>query len=825
MSVRKCLIGKVEAGTLTRDQMGEIEDRLRRYEEKNRRGMNEEQAQALAAKQAMEAFTKEKATKARQTKMRMARRADLLKNKEQYGENGYRWLLSELDIDPWARNSAAPVSNLQEIHRNRAFGMMNDLLTTFRPRLAGLRRPRAGIDDVVRELHGQNTGLESAKEMAEGFRSAAKYVWTEFNRVAGDTIPWREDWAMPHIHDPVKVGSVSAEQWADEIIPLLNRDKMLDHSTGQALSDTELRTMLRDTYESIRTHGMNDKVPGTPGGSSIANRRSDARMLQFKDGDAWLQYSQKYGAGDPLDTMVGYVQSMARDIGLMEKFGPNPKNEVQSLKDIIAIEDARKPVPQNRKGYAKAEYQKTLARAVDNTYATLAGSHATPVNGLWAGVMSGARNLLSAALLQRAFLSAVTDLNGQRIARRMVGLPETKVLANIVRNLRSSLKDDQQLALHLGLGSDSWTQTASGMARFVGDVAGPEWTRRLSDFTMRATLLTPWTQGGKNVVGMDLYSFLHRNAGKAFDALPAELKTEFSRFGIGSEYWDVIRKADPLEASNGARYVNPLEVMKDERLGREAATRLQNMEVTLQRIAVIEASPRVRAAMIGDTKPGTLTGEALRSFGLFKNFPLTQMHLQMFNAVQSRAGRGQFSRAKMAANIIIGSAAFGGLAFQIKEIQNGRDPMNMEDPKFWAAAMMQGGGLSLFGDYLFADQNRFGKGWWASLAGPTVDFLDDVSKLTLGNVQEVLKGKDTHLPKELVSFAGKYLPGGKFWYWGLAFQRLVLDQLDMAADPKAYRRFQQQEQQYLKERHQRYWWKKGKTEPDRAPDLGAAAGP
>jgi len=823
MSVIKCIRGKVATGKLTKEQGAEIEDRLRRYEEKNRRGMNPEQAEALAAKQAEEAFTKEKATKARQTRLSIARQADLNLSRQQYQGDGYRWLLSEMDVDPWGKNNSPNVFNLQEIHRNRAFSMMNDLLTTFRPQLAGLKRPRAGMDDVVRELHGQSTGLSTAKEMAEGFRAAAKYLWTEFNRFSGDTIAWRDDWAMPHLHDAVKVGGVAPDQWIDTVMPLLNREKMVDFSTGQAMSDAELRTMLRDVYEGIRTHGMDDMTPGSVGGRSVGNRRSDPRMLQFKDGDAWLKYNEQFGSSDPYDVMLGYVHSMSRDIGLMEKFGPNPKAMVQTMKDVVAIDNAKKGPPIGRKGYKASEYKKTLARGVDNTYAVISGAAGVPINGFWAGMAAGTRNFISAALLQRAFLSAVTDINGQRIAMRMVGMPEAKALTNIVRNLKGAMVEDQQVALHLSLGADSWTQVASGMARFTGDVEGPEWTRRLADTTMRATLLTPWTQGGKNVFGMDFYSWLYRNSSKGFDALPADLRGEMQRFGINSEYWDVIRAAEPYTASNGAKYVNPISVHGIAGLGREASTRMQNMQLTLQRMAVIEASPRVRAAMMGGTLHGTLPGEIMKSIGTFKNFPLTLMHMQLFNGVLSRNGNA--NKAKMMANVVIGSMLFGALAYQAKEIYtSGRDPMDMTDPRFWAAAMAQGGGLGIFGDFIFADQNRFGRGFKETVAGPVMDLFNDVIGLTLGNAQEFIAGKDTHFVKEAARVAGKYFPLGKYWYWGLAFQRKVLDQLDEAVDPKAHTRFRRQERQYLKDRKQKYWWKPGRTAPKRAPDLGAATG-
>src|ERR1044072_7541972 len=124
MSVRKCIIGKVESGKLTKEQGDEVLNTISKYEQKNRRGMNEEQAEAIAAQQAMETMDKEKARKARQTKMNLVRQANLLKGKAEYGGDGYRWILSELDVDPWAKTASVPVKNLQEMHRNNAFAMM-----------------------------------------------------------------------------------------------------------------------------------------------------------------------------------------------------------------------------------------------------------------------------------------------------------------------------------------------------------------------------------------------------------------------------------------------------------------------------------------------------------------------------------------------------------------------------------------------------------------------------------------------------------------------------------------------------------------------------
>jgi hypothetical protein len=46
-------------------------------------------------------------------------------------------------------------------------------------------------------------------------------------------------------------------------------------------------------------------------------------------------------------------------------------------------------------------------------------------------------------------------------------------------------------------------------------------------------------------------------------------------------------------------------------------------------------------------------------------------------------------------------------------------PKNPEKPKTWLAALMQSGGAGIYGDFLFAQANRFGNGPLETIAGPT----------------------------------------------------------------------------------------------------------
>jgi len=166
----------------------------------------------------------------------------------------------------------------------------------------------------------------------------------------------------------------------------------------------------------------------------------------------------------------------------------------------------------------------------------------------------------------------------------------------------------------------------------------------------------------------------------------------------------------------------------------------------------------------------------------------------------------------------------GALALQLKEMAKGRDPRPMEGPEFWGAAFMQGGGLGIYGDFLFSDLNRFDRGLSETIAGPVVGFANDVRKLTIGNIIEAAQGEDTKIASEMISFAQRYTPGASLWYARLGLERMLFDQMKLWADPKAKQKMRNTKRKYAREYGQDYWWSPGKMQPTRGPDVGKMFG-
>jgi hypothetical protein len=88
-------------------------------------------------------------------------------------------------------------------------------------------------------------------------------------------------------------------------------------------------------------------------------------------------------------------------------------------------------------------------------------------------------------------------------------------------------------------------------------------------------------------------------------------------------------------------------------------------------------------------------------------------------------------------------------------------------------------------------------------------------------VQELLAGKDTNFTKEAVKFGTKYLPFSSLWYGRLALERLLLENIQKWADPKAAQKMREIQTKYKRETGQDYWWEPGDVAPERLPEASA----
>ena len=818
MSFRKCIDDGVAAGELSSEKADEIKNLFGDLEVQYNKQMGFAAASSKAAidtSAAIKKISKEKKRRAMLqaktwTKIRM--HMDTFKTATGV-RNKYKATADIFEQSVTSKFNS--VAQVQAAIRSRATAKMDTFLGTFKRNIVGETRNKAQLKNVISEVFKPgSTDDVAARQMAEAWGQAAEYLRKRFNS-AGGAIPNRKDWGMPQFHNAIAIAAAGFTSWRDSILPKLDVGKMIDEQTGLPFSPQKLELVLNDVFETIRTNGQNKSKPGKfAGNQSFASRHQDHRFLVFKDADNWMKYQEEFGNPNAFDVMMAHIDNMSRDIALMEIMGPDPKTTLRFMKDTLTKEASLS-------GDAKQMNSASKANAfLDDLYSATVGTNNAPVDGVLATTMAGTRNVLQSAQLGSAAIAAITDANFGRIARTMNGLPQTKMVSNLLKIMNPlSLEEKGKLAIRIGLTAEGWSTLAAGQMRYVGEMSGPEVTRRISDFVMRASLLSPWTQAGRWSFGMEYLGFLADNVNLKFNDLPANMQKSMDHYNIGADKWDIIRNT-PLYDYEGAKFLRAedIEARADisPDLARDLATNLSVMIDTETNFAVPSSSLRGRVALTGDARPGTIAGELTRSFAMYKNFGITLVNTHIMRGLAQPTGRG---KGAYFADLMISTTLMGALAMQLKEMAKGRDPRPMDTAEFWGAAFMQGGGLGIYGDFMFGNVNRYGGGLAETVAGPVIGFANDVSQLTVGNIMQAVQGDDTNAASEFIGFAGRYTPGSSLWYARLGLERLIIDQGKLWVDPDTKTKMRRQVSKYRTQYGQKYWWSPGSATPQRGPDV------
>ena len=448
-----------------------------------------------------------------------------------------------------------------------------------------------------------------------------------------------------------------------------------------------------------------------------------------------------------------------------------------------------------------------------------------PVNMGVANVMASTRNVISAASLGAALFSSISDAGFGQAARMRVGMGLGK--ANFGRLLATVAKDmipgmTRREAVRAGLGLDSAIDFMHRKAKEERGMDGRGWSGFMADRVLTMGGLSPWTQAGKHLFGLDLMGSFADVSGTAFAQLPKQMQKALERHGFDAASWDQVRVAQKYEPKDGVFYLRPVEV--EAAAGRDLADRYLAMILRETRYAVPETTVRSRSVVTNRMRPGTGVGEVLRSMGQFKGFGIAVAQLYVMRmARELRAGDA--SAAREVAALVITSAFLGTIAMALKDVKDGRDPRKWFDEKtyldwqMWGAAMLQAGGLGIYGDFLFSNTGRHGGSFKNTIAGPLMDRVDNVLGLTVGNASQALRGEKSNMGREVSKAIRQNVPGSNLWYINLLWQRVLMDSLQKQMDPEAYAQFRRQIQTRQKDYKQEFWWRPGETAPSRAPNM------
>ncbi|HKJ95396.1 MAG TPA: hypothetical protein VKA32_07185, partial [Gammaproteobacteria bacterium] len=160
--------------------------------------------------------------------------------------------------------------------------------------------------------------------------------------------------------------------------------------------------------------------------------------------------------------------------------------------------------------------------------------------------------------------------------------------------------------------------------------------------------------------------------------------------------------------------------------------------------SVLIAPVIARPTLLQGKRPGTVDGKFLRHVMLFKSVTATVLQRVLarelhgrsdvvdasFSDTLGRALRNGSGEMTGFAQLMVWNTIFGYGAMTAKDLAKGRTPRDPNDAKTWMAPMVQGGGLGIYGDFLFGEvENRYGGGFVSTLMGPTAGSVNDVAGL------------------------------------------------------------------------------------------------
>jgi hypothetical protein len=326
-----------------------------------------------------------------------------------------------------------------------------------------------------------------------------------------------------------------------------------------------------------------------------------------------------------------------------------------------------------------------------------------------------------------------------------------------------------------------------------------------------------WTSRMRTSAAFGMSHHMALQSGRGWSALGDEYQRVLGLYGLGEAEWKVIAQSSAKHV-DGKAYIVP-EGLRDASddvmrgyVGQAAGTRELNgarreLEDKLRtyftdqtETLALEPDAKTRAIVLQGSRPGTWTGEFFRFAMQFKSFAAAFTQRILGREIYGRgydgdslwgALRNGNGEMKGLARLLVTTTLMGYASMSLKDLAKGKTPRDpTESPggaaKVFASAMLQGGGLGIYGDFLFGQASRMGSGTIESLAGPVISTAGRVIDL----YHKALAGDD--VAARAVNEALNNTPFANLFYTRAAMNHLFLYELQETLNPGYLRRMERQ---------------------------------
>lgn len=404
---------------------------------------------------------------------------------------------------------------------------------------------------IVKEALGENSGNAEAKKAWLQIKGMLDKVIEDHRRYGGDVsklegwLPQKMDmfkvagpmfdWSQWSITGPKKLSQFERRAlWVDDAMKHINREKYVDLD-GNLLDDAKMRTFLENAWDTLSTDG-GVKAGKSEHASSIANRHKQHRQLHWKNSDSYIAMMDKYGAGNVLDQISSHVQSMSKEMALMERFGPNARHTIDSL-----LEEAR--LLDNKAG----EFDLKKSRLVENIADSFMGLGSEIANVDVHKFFRTIHDINTSTLLGSILTSQLVDNATALATARALGMSMTEWGIHKTAFYGSSEMKDFARSAGVALSS-----MIDKNARFGDSMTSNGFWGKAASGVMKAS-------------GSNLFTGMHRDAFATFildqvggmtrkydwDTMPQGSREMLEGKGITKQEWDIYRLADTNKTYGG----------------------------------------------------------------------------------------------------------------------------------------------------------------------------------------------------------------------------------------------------------------------------------
>lgn len=621
------------------------------------------------------------------------------------------------------------------------------------------------------------------------------------------------------MHNPEILKSAGFAKWRDDLAKYgIDLPRTFGPEFATSATPDEIEMALQMIYDNLisgrqvkdlpvgpevdMTTSLNPKQGDRNVGVNVAKQVSQRRVVHFQNAKGWGGYNAEYGHGSLMDSVLWTLERGAKTAALLERLGTNPRANFEKLRgDLIEL----------NRGDHKTQ-QALASTTIDHLFDAADGTVDQIDNPIGAVLGSGVRILETMSSLGGMLLSAVTDMPTQAMRLTYNGLNFFQALGDqTVKMIGGSPETSEYLAFGVrGMISDV-------AGRFHGNDSMSKGLGKMGQVFFKANLAGWWDNRRYRAFVSTLAAELYGARNTGWDQLKTDVRETLATYGFGSAEWDVVRRygVTPHPSGDGGvihgeamRYV-PDEALRPLLEGRRATPgALDRMRDKLERMVrsyyadqlawgTMQPGVREKALTTQGAKRGTAVGETARLLFLFKGYP-TQMFQRVLGQFTQEDQYVKIAKSFVTLNLpkaeavkfaqlIATTTALGYVAMVMKDIAKGRTPRDPTDPATWQAAFLQGGGMGIYGDFLFGQTNRYGSSFISSLGGPVATDIE----LAHDAWNAAIHGEPFKAGDMAFKFAKENTPFINIFYARAALDYLIFYRIQEAMSPGSLRRMEQ----------------------------------